>query len=200
MIDNLLGNKTNLLILRFLTKFENQFFPIEEITRETGAGLRNVYDSMRILSNESILSTKVTLGKSYYKFNVDSKVKELIFQLFEEERKRLFLKTPHIYKILSEIESKIIKIVGVNLIDIFLFGSIAKGRDTFGSDIDLCVLVEKNDPLLSDRLRAIQYGKKLKHDIQIHVFTSKEFIDANKNKNPLIGSILRDGLSLKIGK
>ncbi len=200
MIDNLLGNKTNLLILRFMTKFENQFFPIEEITKETGAGLRNVYDSLRILCNENILNTKVTLGKTYYRFIVDSKVKELILLLFEEEKKRLFLKSLHIYKTLSEIESKIIKLVGVNLIDIFLFGSIAKGRDTINSDIDICILVKKKDPLLSNRIQSIQFDKKFKQEIQIHVFVSKDFIDAERNKNPLIGNILRDGLSLKIGK
>lgn len=200
MLDNLLGNRTNLLILRFLTKFENQFFPIEEIASETGAGLRNVYDSLRILTNEHVLKTKVTRGRIYYKFDVDSRVKQLIFDLFDEERKRISFKTNHIYKVLSEIESRIIKVVGSNLIDIFLFGSTAKGRDTINSDIDICVLVEKKDPALLNKVRAIQFDEKFKHEMQIHVFTSKEFIEADKSGNPLIKNILRDGLSLRIGK
>lgn len=198
MIDNLLGNKTNTLILRFLTKFDNQFFSIEEIAKETGAGLRNVYDSLRILSHESILMKRVTSGKVHYKFVVDSKVKDLIYQLFGEEKKRLFLKTNQMYKVISEIESKIIKIAGSNLIDIFLFGSVAKGRDTIGSDIDLCVLIKKKDPKVKEKIKAISLDKK--NNLQMHIFTSEEFISADKNGNPLVKNILRDGLSLKIGK
>ena len=200
MLDNLLGNKTNILVLRFLTKFQNQFFPIEEIADEVGAGLRNVYDSLRILTNENILKTKTNKGRVYYRFDVDSNVKKLIFNLFEEERQRLFFKANAIYKVLSEIELRIIKSVGSNLIDIFLFGSIAKGRDTTNSDIDLCILVKEKDSRLLDKIRTIQFDEKFKRDMQIHVFTSKEFIDGDKNENPLIKDILRDGLSLKIGK
>lgn len=200
MLDTLLGNKTNILVLRFLTRFENQFFPIDEIARETGAGLRNVYDALRILAHEQVVKTKVTGGRIYYKFDVDSKVKQLIFNLFEEERSRLLLKTNHIYKILSEIESRIIKGVGSNLIDIFLFGSIAKGRDTVNSDIDICVLVKKKDPFQLNKIRIIQFDNKFKHQIEIHVFTSKEFIDGSKNENSLIKNIIRDGISLRIGK
>ena len=200
MLDNLLGNKTNILVLRFLTKFQNQFFPIEEIANEVGAGLRNVYDSLRILTNENILKTKTNKGRVYYRFDVDSNVKKLIFNLFEEERQRLFFKANAIYKVLSEIELRIIKSVGSNLIDIFLFGSIAKGRDTTNSDIDLCILVKEKDSKLLDKIRTIQFDDKFKQDIQIHVFTPTEFIDGNKNKNPLIKSIIRDGLSLKIGR
>ena len=200
MLDNLLGNKTNILVLRFLTKFQNQFFPIEEIADEVGAGLRNVYDSLRILTNENILKTKTNKGRVYYRFDVDSNVKKLIFNLFEEERQKLFFKANAIYKVLSEIELRIIKSVGSNLIDIFLFGSIAKGRDTINSDIDLCILVKEKDSRLLDKIRTIQFDEKFKRDMQIHVFTSKEFIDGDKNENPLIKDILRDGLSLKIGK
>ncbi|MBI4440112.1 nucleotidyltransferase domain-containing protein [Candidatus Woesearchaeota archaeon] len=200
MLDNLLGNKTNILVLRFLTKFQNQFFPIEEIANEVGAGLRNVYDSLSILTNENFLKTKVSKGRVYYKFDVDSNVKRLILDLFEEERKRLLFKTNTLYKTLSEIELRTIKLLGSNLVDIFLFGSIAKGRDTINSDIDLCILVKEKDPKLLDKIRTIQFDDKFKQDIQIHVFTSTEFIDGDKNENPLIKSIIRDGLSLKIGR
>lgn len=200
MLDNLLGNKTNILVLRFLIKFENQFFPVEEIADETGAGLRNIKDSLRVLSNEGMLNVKTTRGKNYYKFDADSRVKELISLLFEEERKRISFKTNCIYKIVSEIESKIIKVLGSNLRDIILFGSIAKGRDTANSDIDLCVIVDKKEERLLAKLRSIQFNKKFNREVQIHVFTSREFIEANKEQNLLIKDILRDGLSLKIGK
>jgi len=200
MIDNLLGNKTNMLVLRFLTKFDNQFFSIEEIAKETGAGLRNIYDSLKILHYEGMIIKSASPGKANYKFIVDSKVKELVYRLFEEERKRLFLRTTKLYKTLSEIESRIIKAAGPNLINIFLFGSMAKGRDTINSDIDLCVIIEKRDSKIVEKIKAVSFENKYSNDIQIHVFTSKEFISADKNRTPLVRDIIKDGLSLKISK
>lgn len=198
MIDGILGNKTNLLALRFLTRFKGQFFSADEIAKETGAGLRNIYDSLKILSYENIVSKNFSQGKVYYKFQVDSTVKESLFRIFEEERKKIFLHNHSFYKIISEIESGIVKIAGANLVDIILYGSVAKGSDTINSDIDFCVLINTKDPELKNKLIQLSFGEKFKREIQIQVFTSKEFVSAGKN--PLIKNILREGLSLKVGR
>ena len=65
MLDNILGNKTNLLVLRFLIKFKNEFFSADVIAKETGAGLRNVYDSLKMLSYDNIVSKRFSSGKIY---------------------------------------------------------------------------------------------------------------------------------------
>ena len=91
MIDNILGNRTCILVLRFLTKFENQFFSADEISKATGAGLRNVYDALASLSYERIASNRFTKGKIYYKFRVDSSVKKSISLIFEDERTKVWL-------------------------------------------------------------------------------------------------------------
>ena len=137
MLDNLLGNKTNILILRFLARFDKQFFSIDEIVKETGAGLRNVKDSLRILFYEHILVKRNVGSKIHYKFIVDSRFKDLISNLFYEEKQRITLNSNQNYKLISEIESKINKIVGANLINIFIFGRTAKRTDTLISDIDI---------------------------------------------------------------
>jgi len=201
MIDNIFSNKTNILILRFLSRFDNQFFLPEEIAKETGAGLRNVHDALRILSYGQILTKdRKPSGKVHYKFVIDSHVKELIHQLFTEERKRMLLKNFKFYKIISEIESKIVKISGSGLIEIILFGSVAKGRDTFDSDIDLCVLMSKKDDNVDRKIKRVALDSKFPNDIQIHTFTLDDFITGRKNKNPLVENIFRDGIFLRIGK
>ena len=199
MIDNIFGYKTNLLILRFLTKFDNQFFTPDEIAKEIWAGLRNVKDSLRTLTYEKILEKKISLNRAHYKFAIKSPLTGLIYNLFEEERRRVALRTSKIYKILSEIESKVIKTLGLNLVDIILFGSISKGRDTVNSDIDLCVLVEQHNQLDEKKLRALSFENKFSNEIQFHIFTLDDFIRGKEN-NPLIKNILRDGISLKIGE
>lgn len=199
MIDNILGNKTNLLVLRFLVRFQNEFFPAEEIAEATGAGLKNVYDSLKILAYDDMVVIRTTGGRSLYKFNADSSVKDLVSRLFEEEKKRLFFRNASRYKTLSEIELRIVKSLGHNLIDILLFGSVAKGRDTQGSDIDLCIIVATHDKRTEDTIRRILLEKKL-HAVQAHIFSSEEFLDAHKKGNALAQNIMRDGLSLKIGR
>ena len=79
MIDAILGNKTNIIILRFLTKFDSQFFPVEEIVKGTGCGLRNIHDSIKYLLHEGIIDIKTVSIKKYYRFMVDSKTKEIIY-------------------------------------------------------------------------------------------------------------------------
>ncbi len=198
MIDNILGNKTNVLTLRFLTKFKNQFFSAEEISKETGCGLRNIYDSLKVLLYSNIVAKKLTRGKIYCKFTVDSAIKESIFQIFEEERKLIFLQNLFFYKLLSEIEAKIIKIAGLKIVDIILYGSVAKGRDTSNSDIDICVIINEEDEELKRKITQSIFETHFKKEVQFQVFTAKEFVSAAKN--PLIENILRDGVSLKIGK
>lgn len=198
MIESVLGNKTNILVLRFLIKFKNQFFAADEISKELGVGLRNTYDSLNMLSYGGILSKRFSQGKIYYKFLVGSSIQEFISLLFEEEHKRISLQNTSYYKIISEIESKIIKIAGSDLVDIILYGSVAKGRDTLASDIDICVLLNKGNEKIKREIANLAFETKYKKEIQIHVFTSKEFISADKN--PLVKEIIRDGMSLKVGK
>ena len=200
MIDNILGNKTSILVLRFLIRFNGEFFPADEISKATGAGLRNVYDSLNALSYDNLVSKKAVHGKILYQFVVDSSFKRTISNLFQEEQNKLFLKNIVFYKLLSEIESKIIKIAGSNLVEIILYGSVAKGRDTINSDLDLCVLINKDDEKFKTAIKRLAYDHKFKREIQIHVFTSEEFKKAYKNDNPLILNISREGASLKVGE
>lgn len=199
MIDTILGNKTSILVLRFLTRFNGEFFPADEISKATGAGLRNVYDSLKALSYDNIVSKRVAKGKIHYRFIVDSSFKRTILNLFEEEHKKLFLKNITFYKLLSEIESNIIKIAGSNLVEIILYGSVAKGRDTINSDIDICVLINKDNEKLKTAIKRLAYDHKFKREIQIQVLTSEEFKEAYKNENPLTLNITREGASLKVG-
>jgi uncharacterized protein len=198
MIDNVLGNKTNILVLRFLIRFDNQFFLANEISKVTDAGLRNIYDSLSTLTYENILTKKKTNGKTYYSFLVNSYLNECLKKFFEEEKKRFFLRNIKHYKIISDLESKIVKITNSNLVDIILYGSIAKGRDTINSDIDICLLLKEKDDIMKQKLLNLSLEKKFKQEIQIHIFTSKEFLESKNN--PLIQNIIRDGISLKIGK
>lgn len=201
MIDNILGNRTNILVLRFLSKFDNQFFLPEEIAGETGAGLRNIHGSLRTLSYERILTKeKKNSGKVYYKFVIDSLTKELIYRMFDEEKKRLSLRNIKLYKVISEVESRITKIIGLNLVDVILFGSVAKGRDTVNSDLDFCILLAKKDNKTEQKVKKLALDNKFPNEIQIHTLTLDEFMAGYKNKNPLIGNIVRDGISLKMGK
>lgn len=200
MIDNIFGNKTNILVLRFMVRFSNQFFSADEIAKETGAGRRNAYDSLKFLVYENILTRKVSLGKILYRFISESRINESISQFFEEEKKKLFLKNISFYKLLSELESKITFIAASNITDILLFGSVAKGRDTASSDIDLCVLLARDDESMRKKIREISFDKKFKNEIHIHIFTTKDFLQASEKRNPLVWNIIRDGLSLKIGK
>lgn len=200
MIESIFGNKTNVLILRLLTRFKNEALSAEQISAQTGAGLRNVYDSLISLVHENVLIKDNSSRTAYYKFIVNSKINELINDMFEEERTRLYLNTNKTYRTIAEIESKIIKVLGSNLVDILLFGSVAKGKETYGSDIDICILIEREDDAAVNNVKSALFSLKLKNEIQPHVFTIRTFLKAKEQGNPLVESIIRDGISLKLGR
>lgn len=195
MLDTILGTKTNILILRLFTKFHSQSFSVEDIVKETCAGQRNIYKALGCLVSQRIL---IKNGR-FYRFILNSSISQLIYSLFEEERRRFFLPMPF-YKILAEIESKITLSLKQNLMDVFIFGSVAKGRASIDSDIDICVLVADKTPDVESKIREIGYAHDFPNEVHFHVFTGDEFLDAKSNGNPLILDIIRDGLSLKMGR
>jgi predicted nucleotidyltransferase len=200
MIDNIFGSKTNILVLRFLSRFKNQFFTPDEVSKATLAGKRNVYDSINQLFFEEILTKKIAAGKTYYSFMANTKANEFISGIFNEENKKRFIRSIANYKLISEAEAKLIKSGGSEIIDIMLFGSAAKGTDTEKSDIDLCVIIKKDDEKLKKKLEMIGIENNFKKEVQVHVFTENQFNSAVKSKNSLVMNILREGMSLKGGK
>jgi len=91
-----------------------------------------------------------------------------------------------------------------------LFGSLTRGQATSKSDIDVAIIVDDTDVKkmtraeLKDKLRAIIIGMGLdagdmtgiKNKLNIQVYILTDFWDSIKEANPVIFTVLRDGVPL----
>ncbi len=81
-----------------------------------------------------------------------------------------------------------------------LFGSAARGDETPHSDLDVCLLVERDDQKdkASDRAGCLFESVMQKFGLRLSpvVFTQKEFVRGYRKGNPLFQNIVQEGESL----
>ncbi|MBW2996724.1 nucleotidyltransferase domain-containing protein [Candidatus Woesearchaeota archaeon] len=96
------------------------------------------------------------------------------------------------------------------IVSYVLFGSLTRGQATEKSDIDVAIIVDDTDVKkmtraeLKDKLRAIIVGMGLdagdmtgiKNKLNIQVYILTDFWDSIKEANPVIFTVLRDGVPL----
>ncbi|HII71672.1 TPA: nucleotidyltransferase domain-containing protein [Candidatus Woesearchaeota archaeon] len=96
------------------------------------------------------------------------------------------------------------------IVSYVLFGSLTRGQATSESDIDVAIIVDDTDVKkmtraeLKDKLRAIIVGMGLdagdmtgiKNKLNIQVYILTDFWDSIKEANPVIFTVLRDGVPL----
>lgn len=132
-IDEILGNKTRIRLLRSL--YRNQAARSgREIARQMGLSHTHVINQLRELEKWGILVRARVGSADSYSFNdVNYMVKNVLIPLFEAEKKYIV-----------ELASRFFQGLGDDLLHAFLFGSMARGTSTARSDMDL-VLVVKDD-------------------------------------------------------
>lgn len=67
----------------------------------------------------------------------------------------------------KEFKQSLFNKLGDNFVDIFLFGSKARGEATKESDIDILVIVKKKNDKIKDKIRDIQYSIILKKGVAL---------------------------------
>ncbi|NQU78596.1 nucleotidyltransferase domain-containing protein [Candidatus Woesearchaeota archaeon] len=107
-------------------------------------------------------------------------------------------------------KSMILKKFEKYIVSYVLFGSLTRGQATSKSDIDVAIIVDDTDVKkmtraeLKDKLRAIIVGMGLdagdmtgiKNKLNIQVYILTDFWDSIKEANPVIFTVLRDGVPL----
>lgn len=113
------------------------------------------------------------------------------------------------YPIYKELKSIVFKTVGVqgrirdaleeigNVKFAFIYGSYAKARETYVSDIDLVVIGNANEDTLIKVLDSLE--DKFQREINYKLYTFKEFKKEIKEKEPFLLEIMRDKKIMLIG-
>ena len=194
MIDNILGNKALMRILRFLYLSPNRYFSFLEIEKFVGTGRAGITLALRKLEYYKMAYVEKKGGKRY-KLNLDNYLVGLLKELFEYEKKFFQGMDPKKMNVIANFENDCIKRLE-GLKGIWLFGSVAKGKSKEKSDMDLFVFVEKgrNKALLKTALEEIKEKYEEKYKIQTILMDEEEF--KKRKKEPLVKEILASGINI----
>ncbi len=82
----------------------------------------------------------------------------------------------------------------INIKNVYLFGSFAKGTNREYSDIDLAIISDDFDGIpYYDRKRLIKYILKTSDNIETHPFKTADF---SPDVNPFVEEILKTGIKV----
>jgi predicted nucleotidyltransferase len=157
-------------VIRYLTKFPEREFTVLELAREVKTPYATTWRFVQLLDKTGIIFTKkignyticILNKKSPYLAEI-----EKVLELAVSPQRSAFK------KFLGEIK----KIKEVS--KIYLFGSVAEGKEKPQSDVDVAIITNKKTKEFEEKIHNIM-GKTLEDSrIQIvpHVLTEKEFIE-----------------------
>ena len=123
--------------------------------------------------------------KRFYSINFENEYSKRLLEICSKQHKELKEIPLNIFFLLMDFIKVVSLIKGM---DVFLFGSYSKLIYSEKSDVDIAIISDKTVPLKTTKLEK-KYGKI----IEVHYF-KKDFW--KNKKDPLIKSILKDGIKL----
>lgn len=187
-LEELLGSRTKIKILRALSKFPGKDFTTREISRLIGISHTGVLKALKDLEDMNIIEIG-THGKAHLlKLNEDSFLARRILNIFEVEKETLGHLIAELRKSARD----------MNVISLALFGSIAKKNEDPRSDIDL-LIVTLDKINAEKKISKLQkkFVKMFGNSISPHVMSPGEFKSRKKFSEDVIKhSILVKGKKL----
>ena len=176
-------NRADLLGL-FFTNPDKSFY-MQEIGRILGKKPGTFQRTLNNLTSEGILESEYKANARYFKVNKN-------------------------YPLLKELKSIVFKTVGIigtlkdalNGIEhikfAFIYGSYAKAKENYLSDIDLAIIGKPNEDILLKKFDKLE--EKLQREINYKLYTLNIFKTNIKEKEPFILEILQDRKIMIIGE
>lgn len=176
-------NRAELLRL-FFTNPEQSFY-IQEIGRILGKKPGIFQRTLNNMEKEGILASEYRANARYFKANKE-------YPLYKELKSIVF-KTVGVTGSLKEALKK----VG-NIKFSFIYGSYAKAKENYLSDIDFVVIGNPNEDSLIKELDKLE--EVLNREINYKLYSLKDLKKEIKEKEPFLSEILRDKKIMIIGE
>ena len=181
LLEQVLGSRNNIRVLRYLVKHLNWEFNISELSKDTGI-------------NKGALSRLIKKLKQNNTIKINQKGKIILFKLNKENiiMKNLiiplFKKEDNFFN--QFIRPKLLKLKAKNALSIILYGSYARNDFKLSSDMDLLIIVKSKDTKFENEIDELK-KEFLDNDILVRtdIMALNEFKKLYKIKEPLIMSI-----------
>ena len=175
-------NRAELLKL-FFTNPEQAFY-MQEIGRIFGKKPGIFQRTLNNMASEGMLESEYKANARYFKANKN-------YPLYKELKSMVF-KTVGVKASIKEVLAK----VG-NVKLAFIYGSYAKAKENYLSDVDLLIIGKPDEDKLIEELDRLE--GQLKREINYKLYNLKEFEKETKEKEPFLLEILRDKKIMIVG-
>ena len=163
-------------VLAVLFLRPDEQFHVRELERITGVSAGSLHRELKAMAESGLLLREKIGNQVFYRADTDCSIYEELAAIF---RKTLGL-TSLLQDALSDLDDEI-KIA-------FVFGSMASGRQTVGSDLDICVLGEVSLLEVVKALSPVQ--DTLRREVNPVVMTPKKFSDLARRKDRFVTRVL----------
>ena len=175
-------NRAELLKL-FFTNPEQAFY-MQEIGRILGKKPGIFQRTLNNMASEGMLESEYKANARYFKANKN-------YPLYRELKSMVF-KTVGVKASIKEVLAKI-----GNVKLAFIYGSYAKAKENYLSDVDLLIIGKPDEDKLIEELDRLE--GQLKREINYKLYNLKEFEKETKEKEPFLLEILRDKKIMIVG-
>lgn len=143
ILDEMLGNKTKVRLLRAFFTYPEKGFTESELERIAGIPQASVHRNVKSLQDNGLLDRKRIGKANLYSLNKEHILYLLLNRIFEAERNVLV-------ELKNMIEESVKSLPQIELA--ILFGSIVKGMERADSDVDIFIVCKGEKSKLEDKL------------------------------------------------
>jgi uncharacterized protein len=187
VLEEILGSRTKIRILRLLYAHPDREFSTRELARTVGQSLGSVYPSLeQLLATRAILTRRVGRSRTI-RANRTHPLSESLAALFQAETASL--------ADVGRAFANALPRQGTEAA--ILFGSVARGEAAARSDVDVLVVVD--DPTRVEAVQEVAASMLDRYDVNVSplVLTSKEVARRLATFDPLLTTISAEGRRLR---
>lgn len=189
ILNNIFSSRSNISVIRALMHYADGISG-REVSRITGYSPKSCHETLTYLEKLNIIK-RIRGGRDH------------IFSLNREHFIFLNVLSPALQaekNYFSAIKKDLIKHTKKYCSSAYIFGSVAKNKDTIESDFDICLVCENKIKKKNLENEIINIKKTFFTKYGIHIspvlFTRKEFDLRSKNNKPPVKDILKEGILL----
>lgn len=184
MLEKLFGSRLRTKLLGWLLSHSDESFFVRQMEQLIDENSTNISRELRRLGHMGIVQSEKRANLKYYKINQKCP--------FYEELKGLFLKTVGAP---SEIKEALKNKERIETA--FIYGSLAKGDEYSGSDIDLFLVGDINEDKLLESFPDLE--SRLGREINYSIYGLEEFRKKRKEGNTFITTVLKESKLVLLG-
>jgi predicted nucleotidyltransferase len=190
-ISTLLGTEATVRVLRELS-LHGEELTTAALARRTGVTDPSVRSALRTLADAELLTIYGQGRAASYQLDAGHPIAKMLIHLFHAEDRRVADVYGHVGRAVLRLSPRPLAL--------WVFGSVARGEDRAGSDLDLLLVVDEEDAVepAADALREALSEVEVEHRVTVSVVpvSSGDILRLARTGDPFWREILSDAVVL----